>query len=83
MITRNTVEKSTLERHIQTVLTAIAIGLLTWNGVTLLDLKEKVVRMEVHQLLVPVLQNQINVLGKELQELRIEMVKLSSKEKEH
>lgn len=42
--------KSALERHAQTVIGGLAFAVLTWVGFTLLDVKDRVTRIETRQL---------------------------------
>jgi len=38
--------KPGLERHIQTLVTSVTLALLMWTGVTLVDLRDRLARME-------------------------------------
>ena len=42
--------KSTFERHAQTVIAMLLLALLSWAGVTLLDVRERLTRIETRQL---------------------------------
>ena len=42
--------RTALERHIQTILTGVVAALLAWVGVSLLDLRDRVTRVEVQVL---------------------------------
>jgi hypothetical protein len=49
--------RSALEQHIQTVIAAVLLALLLWNGNALVDLRDKVGRFEERLL---TLQSQVN-----------------------
>ncbi len=38
--------KGGLERHVQTLVTSVTLALLMWTGVTLVDLRDRLARME-------------------------------------
>jgi hypothetical protein len=38
--------KNGIERHIQTIVTSITLALLLWTGMTLVDLRDRLARME-------------------------------------
>lgn len=40
---------SVIERHIQTIVTAVLLAVLLWTGNTLLDVREKLARIEQRQ----------------------------------
>ena len=39
-------DKSGIERHTQTILSSVVLALLLWTGATLLDIQNRVVRIE-------------------------------------
>ena len=43
--------RSTMERHAQTIIGSLVFALMTWVGVALLDVKERLARIETRQLL--------------------------------
>lgn len=60
-------EASVFERHAQTLVGVVASALMLWTGNTLLDVRDRLARIEVHQL------NDANhgiAMRKELGELR-------------
>lgn len=42
--------KAGIERHIQTLVTSITLALLLWTGVTLVDLRDRLARIEEKQI---------------------------------
>jgi len=40
------IKRGGFERHIQTLVTSITLALLMWTGVTLIDLRDRLARME-------------------------------------
>jgi hypothetical protein len=48
--------QSIIERHIQTIITALLLAALLWTGNTLLDIKQKVTTLEIQ---VQVMQTQL------------------------
>ena len=63
-------EVSVFERHAQTLVGVVASALLLWTGNTLLDVRDRLSRIEVHQL--NDAQHSINT-RKEMVELRQRM----------
>jgi hypothetical protein len=47
---RSTVISSTFERHGQTIIGALVLAILLWTGNTVIDIKDKVNRIEVFQI---------------------------------
>lgn len=41
-------DKSAIERHAQTIISAVALALLLWFGATLVDVQNRVVRIEAY-----------------------------------
>jgi hypothetical protein len=45
-------ELNGFERHVQTVLATVIVAILLWSGATLLDVRDRLIRLEEHQKLV-------------------------------
>lgn len=80
---RASIDRSAFERHAQTIVAGLALGILTWTGVTLLDVRERITRMEVRQLATPdrerYVDSELADFRRRLRDLELETARSRSK----